>query len=238
MIFFCQLPEERKLDLLKNLAECSPYVTPQDSRQLLPSVVQVLKVYLHRCPLVNMFMFFSFSLYVTWQQFLFKSLVSFYYLFLPFLINFMDSLFTFPQQKHMVRRKIEEMNFTYIECLLYIFHHLAHKVSILLFGYRLFLFMPLLSDLCFSNYSFKLLMPQIAFAATRLSLANLQIGLGKISRTTIKTSRRGAAYHLLFVSISSNTHNELQMEYGVSAFRKLNAGVRLASPAAVSAIFQ
>ncbi|KAL5998478.1 hypothetical protein ACLOJK_009419 [Asimina triloba] len=37
------LPEERKPDLLKNLAECSPYTTPQDSRQLLPSVVQLLK---------------------------------------------------------------------------------------------------------------------------------------------------------------------------------------------------
>ncbi|KAK6154295.1 hypothetical protein DH2020_008543 [Rehmannia glutinosa] len=37
------LPEERKLDLLKNLAECSPYAKAQDSRQLLPSVVQLLK---------------------------------------------------------------------------------------------------------------------------------------------------------------------------------------------------
>ncbi|KAI8026100.1 Apoptosis inhibitor 5-like protein API5 [Camellia lanceoleosa] len=37
------LPEERKVYLLKNLAECSPYVTPQDSRQLLPFVVQLLK---------------------------------------------------------------------------------------------------------------------------------------------------------------------------------------------------
>lgn len=44
MIFFCQLPEERKLDLLKNLAESSPYSAPQDSRQILPSVVQLLKV--------------------------------------------------------------------------------------------------------------------------------------------------------------------------------------------------
>ncbi|KAA8526790.1 hypothetical protein F0562_008981 [Nyssa sinensis] len=69
---FDKLPEERKVDLLKNLAECSPYITPQDSRQLLPSVVQLLK-------------------------------------------------------KHMVRRKIEELNFTYVECLLYTFHHSAHK---------------------------------------------------------------------------------------------------------------
>ncbi|XP_071905243.1 apoptosis inhibitor 5-like protein API5 isoform X3 [Coffea arabica] len=66
------LPEKWTLDLLKTLAECSLYATPQDSRQFLPSVVQLLK-------------------------------------------------------KYMVRRKIEEMNFTCIECLLYAFHHLAHK---------------------------------------------------------------------------------------------------------------
>ncbi|XP_071907364.1 apoptosis inhibitor 5-like protein API5 isoform X3 [Coffea arabica] len=66
------LPEKWTLDLLKTLAECSLYATPQDSRQFLPSVVQLLK-------------------------------------------------------KYMVRRKIEEMNFTYIECLLYAFHHLAYK---------------------------------------------------------------------------------------------------------------
>lgn len=70
---FDKLPEERRLDLLKNLAESSPYTTPQDSRQLLPSIVQLL-------------------------------------------------------QKYMPRRKTgEEMNFTYVECLLYTFHHLAHK---------------------------------------------------------------------------------------------------------------
>ncbi|KAL0406759.1 UNVERIFIED_CONTAM: Apoptosis inhibitor 5-like protein API5 [Sesamum latifolium] len=40
---FDKLPEERKLDLLKSLAECSLYAKPQDSRQLLPSVVQLLK---------------------------------------------------------------------------------------------------------------------------------------------------------------------------------------------------
>lgn len=50
----CQLPEERKLDLLKALAEISPYSTPQDSRQILPSVVQLLKVihsFIHYRPL-------------------------------------------------------------------------------------------------------------------------------------------------------------------------------------------
>ncbi|CAK9135284.1 unnamed protein product [Ilex paraguariensis] len=69
---FDELPEDRKLDLLKNLAECSHYVAPQDSRQLLPSVVQLLK-------------------------------------------------------KHMIRRKLEDIKFTNVECLLYTFHHLAHK---------------------------------------------------------------------------------------------------------------
>ncbi|XWS12563.1 hypothetical protein CRYUN_Cryun37aG0100500 [Craigia yunnanensis] len=70
---FDKLPEERKLDLLKALAEISPYTTPQDSRQILPSVVQLLK-------------------------------------------------------KYMPRRKTgEETNFTYFECLLFSFHHLAHK---------------------------------------------------------------------------------------------------------------
>ncbi|XP_023518315.1 apoptosis inhibitor 5-like protein API5 [Cucurbita pepo subsp. pepo] len=69
-----KLPEERKLDLLKALAEFSPYTTPQDSRQFLPSIVQLLK-------------------------------------------------------KYMPGRKTgEEMNFTYVECLLYTFHHLSHKV--------------------------------------------------------------------------------------------------------------
>ncbi|GAB2298618.1 Apoptosis inhibitor 5 [Dionaea muscipula] len=69
---FDKLPEQRKLELLKNLAESSPYTTPQDSRQILPSIVQLLK-------------------------------------------------------KHMPGRKTEEMNFTYVECLLYSFHNLASK---------------------------------------------------------------------------------------------------------------
>ncbi|RRT65713.1 hypothetical protein B296_00028209 [Ensete ventricosum] len=38
------LPEERKLDLLKNLAGSSPYAAAQDSRQLLPSIVTLLKI--------------------------------------------------------------------------------------------------------------------------------------------------------------------------------------------------
>ncbi|KAI7999790.1 Apoptosis inhibitor 5-like protein API5 [Camellia lanceoleosa] len=70
---FDELPEERKVDLLKNLAESSPYTTPQDSRQILPSVVLLLKKYMPR------------------------------------------------------RKSGEETNFTYVECLLYTFHHLAHK---------------------------------------------------------------------------------------------------------------
>ncbi|RVX03886.1 Apoptosis inhibitor 5-like protein API5 [Vitis vinifera] len=73
LMLILEIPEERKLDLLKNLAEFSPYATPQDSRQLLPAVVQLLKKYMPR------------------------------------------------------RRTGEEMNFTYVECLLYTFHHLAYK---------------------------------------------------------------------------------------------------------------
>ncbi|CAA3011622.1 Apoptosis inhibitor 5 homolog [Olea europaea subsp. europaea] len=70
---FDELPEEQRVDLLKDIAESSPYTSPQDSRQILPSVVQLLKKYM-------------------------------------------------PQ-----RKAGEEMNFTYVECLLYAFHHLAHK---------------------------------------------------------------------------------------------------------------
>ncbi|CAO2816602.1 unnamed protein product [Amaranthus hypochondriacus] len=69
---FDKLPEDRKLDLLKNLAESSPYTTPQDARQILSSVVQLLK-------------------------------------------------------KYMPRKKTEEINFNYVECLLYMFHQLASK---------------------------------------------------------------------------------------------------------------
>lgn len=39
-----QLPEGKKLDLLKNLAESSPYTSAQDARQLLPSILTLLKV--------------------------------------------------------------------------------------------------------------------------------------------------------------------------------------------------
>ncbi|XP_042427863.1 apoptosis inhibitor 5-like protein API5 isoform X1 [Zingiber officinale] len=69
---FDKLPEERKLDLLKNLAETSPRASAQDSRQLLPSIVTLLK-------------------------------------------------------KYMPLRKTEEPKYNYLECLLYSFHHLAHK---------------------------------------------------------------------------------------------------------------
>ncbi|CAH8389311.1 unnamed protein product [Eruca vesicaria subsp. sativa] len=71
---FDKLPEERKLDLLKALADISPYTTAQEARQMLPSIVQLLKIYMP------------------------------------------------------VRKTTEEMNFTYVECLLYAFHHLAYKV--------------------------------------------------------------------------------------------------------------
>ncbi|CAD6244739.1 unnamed protein product [Miscanthus lutarioriparius] len=69
---FEKIPEEKKLDLLKTIASSSPYVTAQDSRQLLPSVVQLLK-------------------------------------------------------KYMPGKKVEDISHNYVECLLYTFHHLAHK---------------------------------------------------------------------------------------------------------------
>lgn len=70
---FDKLPEDKKLDLLKNLAESSPFVTAQDARHLLPSILQLLKRYMPR------------------------------------------------------RRTSEEFNYTFVECLLYTFHQLAHK---------------------------------------------------------------------------------------------------------------
>jgi hypothetical protein len=70
---FDKLPEDKKLDLLKNLAESSPYTSAQDARNLLPSILQLLK-------------------------------------------------------KYMPRKKTgEELNFTFVECLLFTFHQLAHK---------------------------------------------------------------------------------------------------------------
>lgn len=69
---FDKLTEDQQMDLLKDLAESSPYSSPQDSRQVLPSIVQLLK-------------------------------------------------------KYMPCRKTGETNFTYVECLLYTFHHLASK---------------------------------------------------------------------------------------------------------------
>ncbi|CAL5058535.1 unnamed protein product [Urochloa decumbens] len=68
---FEKIPEEKKLDLLKTIAASSPYAAAQDSRQLLPSVVQLLK--------------------------------------------------------YMPGRRVEDINHNYVECLLYTFHHLAHK---------------------------------------------------------------------------------------------------------------
>ncbi|MCO5559648.1 hypothetical protein L7F22_013249 [Adiantum nelumboides] len=70
---FDKLPEEKKLDLLKNLAESSPYGTATDARQLLPPVLNLLKKYMPK------------------------------------------------------RKTNEEFNYTFVECLLYIFHQLASK---------------------------------------------------------------------------------------------------------------
>ncbi|XP_051208730.1 apoptosis inhibitor 5-like protein API5 [Lolium perenne] len=69
---FDKIPDERKLDLLKTISASSPFAVAQDSRQLLPSVVQLLK-------------------------------------------------------KYMPGKKVDDINHNYVECLLYTFHHLAHK---------------------------------------------------------------------------------------------------------------
>lgn len=93
-------------------------------------------------------------------------------------------------QKYMVRRKIEEINFTFIECLLYAFHHLAHKVIIMLWPYWVYI----LTTKTFATDMLKfcrLPMPQIVFVATRLLLDNHQTGLGKTFQNNIKILRRG-----------------------------------------------
>ncbi|KAJ4770202.1 Apoptosis inhibitor 5 [Rhynchospora pubera] len=67
-----KLPEEKRISLLKTVAASSKYASAQDSRQLLPSIVQLLR-------------------------------------------------------KYMPGKKAEDMSYDYVECLLYAFHHLAHK---------------------------------------------------------------------------------------------------------------
>ncbi|GMN43624.1 hypothetical protein TIFTF001_012829 [Ficus carica] len=128
---FVVLPEERKLDLLKALAEVSPYTTPQDSRQILPSIVQLLK-------------------------------------------------------KYMPPRKTgEEMNFTYVECLLYTFHHLAHKVpnaTNSLCGYKIVTGQP--SDRLGEDFS-----EQYKDLTERLS------NVEDLTRATMKKLTQGMAEH-------------------------------------------
>ncbi|CAK9197889.1 unnamed protein product [Sphagnum troendelagicum] len=70
---FDKLKEDKELELLKNLTESSPYTSAQDARNLLPSILQLLKKYVPR------------------------------------------------------RKTGEELNYTFVECLLFTFHQLAHK---------------------------------------------------------------------------------------------------------------
>lgn len=67
----------------------------------------------------------TFNLYVLIKYQLLQKIL------LILLINLLlKALDLFHSQKYMPGRKTgEEMNFTYVECLLYTFHHLAHKVS-------------------------------------------------------------------------------------------------------------
>lgn len=95
------------------------------------------------------------------------------------------------------------MNFTYVECLLYTFHHLAQKVN------RSFL---ILHFFCFTsqNYTFipipqlfdRHLMRLIVYVVTTLWLGNLQIGLGRTSLISIKISQSGDFHFHLILSFS------------------------------------
>ncbi|XP_047308172.1 apoptosis inhibitor 5-like protein API5 [Impatiens glandulifera] len=128
---FDQLPEERKADLLKNLAESSPYTISQDTRQILPSVVQLLKTYMPR------------------------------------------------------KKSAEEMNFTYVECLLYTFHHLASKApnaTNSLCGYKIVTGQP--SDRLGEDFS-----EQYKDFNERLSIVE------ELARATIKKLTQGMAEH-------------------------------------------
>ena len=108
--FYCtdwallQLSEEKNLDLLKNIAESSPYITAQDARRLLPSILQLLKVYMgcknHPSSILCML------------------------LCCLLIISYMPK-----------RKTIDEFNYTFVECLLYTFHQLANKVSIMVISY-------------------------------------------------------------------------------------------------------
>jgi hypothetical protein len=80
---FDKLKEDTELELLKNLTESSPYTSAQDARNLLPSILQLLKKYVPR------------------------------------------------------RKTGEELNYTFVECLLFIFHQLAHKVNLSFYTCRL-----------------------------------------------------------------------------------------------------
>lgn len=88
--------------------------------------------------------------------------------------SFPHKLFYFESQKYMPRRKTgEEMNFTYVECLLYTFHHIAYKVISALQSYSQhilrFFFLSLFAVLKLLFLLFnRLPMPPIVYAVTRL----------------------------------------------------------------------
>ncbi|XP_074357248.1 apoptosis inhibitor 5-like protein API5 isoform X1 [Apium graveolens] len=128
---FDELPEERKVGLLKNLAECSPYTAPQDARLIFPSVVQILKKYMPR------------------------------------------------------RKTAEEMNFTYVECLLFTFHHIASKApnaSNSLCGYKIVTGQP--SDRLGEDFS-----EQYKDFTERLSCVE------ELAKATMKKLTQGMAEH-------------------------------------------
>lgn len=95
-------------------------------------------------------------------------------------------------QKYMVRRKIEEVNYTCIECLLYTFHHLAHKVRDIFWPWIIYLMRRINLLILPPCESYRLQTPQTVSVDTRLSLDSHQIDWGRISRSNIRTLLRGA----------------------------------------------
>ncbi|KAI3680765.1 hypothetical protein L6452_35541 [Arctium lappa] len=167
---FDKLPEERKVDLLKNLAESSPYSTPQDSRQILPSVVQLLKKYM---PL---------------------------------------------------RKTGEEMNFTYVECLLYTFHHLANKApnaTNSLCGYKIVTGQP--SDRLGEDFTefYKDFTERLTCVEdlTRATMKKLTQGMGQQNKTT------GAA-----ISNEEKARIKIQKQNATTGLRTCNNILAMAQP--------
>lgn len=110
---------------------------------------------------------------------------------LLFFAHFWQFTLLFVLQKYMPGKKVEDINHNYVECLLYTFHHLAHKVR---FGHwyeSYHFFMDALSK-CWSSLHSRLQTQRTVSAVTRLLLGNHQIGLERIFQSITKISQRGS----------------------------------------------